>query len=380
MKTIALSAGFLAVVSLGWFGIAALKATPAMAAGMQPIVHPAFDSGRINEEIALHEGRVKRDPKGALGWSMLSAAYLAKSREFDSDVSAWSAEAAARKSLSLRQKNNSSAARRLVQSLLEQHRFQDALATIDRYASVDPADSGFTHLKIDVLIEVGRVAEASHLLKTLAADDTGRPVLEARVASANGDHKRAESLLWEALATMEANCDVRSEDLAWFRVKIGNELRAQGKLDKAREEYELALTLHPRNYKALLGIAHVLAEQARFTEVAEWAGKVFEVTDSMEAKVLLAESKMKQGDRAAFEIWKDKVVDQFETEDAKFQKFHKGGPLHVRPEDRTFATFCASQKLEYPAALIAAKRDYANRPDTLAKANLAALSVSKNNV
>src|SRR5579862_2490226 len=72
----------------------------------QKIVHDPFDPLQKDRDVAFHEGRVKRDPKGAIGWAMLSGAYVNRSRESDSYADAVKGEMAARRSLALRTKGN----------------------------------------------------------------------------------------------------------------------------------------------------------------------------------------------------------------------------------------------------------------------------------
>jgi tetratricopeptide (TPR) repeat protein len=374
MKPISISFATAAVILIGWFGIASVRTAAAMPSfGPEPVVHPTFDPDRIEREIKFHEGRVQRDPKGALGWSMLSAAYLAKSREYDSDLAAWKAEEAALKSLELRRKNNTSAAKRLIQSMLEQHRFQDALAMAIDSDKIAPGDPGLLKLKIDILIEVGRYDEAQAGIGKLDKDDGSIPTLEARLLSLKGEHAKAASALEASLKQLQENRDVRSEDLAWYHVKIGNELMAEGKLDWAKFRFETALVLHPRNYKARLSMAHLSLKMGNAKQAIQWANKVLEVADSMEAKNVAADAELARGNKAGFEAWKQCIVDQFVREDALFTKLGKGGPLNVRPEDRAFANFCSEHRIKTAEAISAAKRDQTNRDDAIAERNLAIL-------
>jgi hypothetical protein len=110
-----------------------------------------------------------------------------------------------------------------------------------------------------------------------------------------------------------------------------------------------------------------------FSGAIVWGKSVLEVADSMEAKALIANAELASGDMTGFKDWKDKIVDQYRSEDRKFEALHRGGPLHARPEDRMFATFCAENRMPLREAMVAAKRDLANRPDEQARENLAVL-------
>ncbi len=364
------------VVGLGWLFIASAM-RPAAAAGYvrAAIVHPSFDPGRIEREITFHRGRVARDPGGPLGWSMLSAAYLAKSKELDTDQAAWDAENASRHSLKLRRRNNASAAKRLVQSLLEQHRFQDALLAANDAIAIDPSDEGAKRAKIDCLIEIGKLDEAKKELAMFPASDGAMLPERARIASLEGRHDEAISYLKAALAPLDDNMDVGPEGLAWFHVKIAAELTAMNRLDDAEAELTTALRMHPRNYKACLGMAKIALARGDANGGARWSLATLKISNSLEAKSLLVRSSELSGNSAQATYWTQRIVSQWVDEDARYGRLRKGGPLSVRPEDRAFATFAAGHLQGDRRAELAARRDLRNRPDAVAVTNAKALGV-----
>lgn len=378
LKRLASGAAGAACVAGGWILVATLY-TPARAeAGgihPQPIVHEVYDPEAIDRNIAFHEGRVRRDPDGAIGVKMLGAAYLARSRESDVDAFAWKAEDAARRSLALRTNINESAEALLVQSLLEQHRFQDALSETERGLKRYPEEHGLMKLRADVLIEVGRYAEAETLLKRLPflADDVQRTAVEAHILSLQGRHPAAIAKLEGAYTTVLGKREVANATLGWYRTKIATEYEGLGQTERAGTEFARALELSPRSYKALLGLARVAAKRRDWAGSLAWADRTLTVANSLDAVAMRGDAHLALGRKAEARADYAAVRTMYEEEVARFGELKKGGPLAVRPIDRQFASFAVSHRMFAREALPAAERDLRNRPDATAKSNVAAL-------
>jgi tetratricopeptide (TPR) repeat protein len=183
----------------------------------------------------FHEARVKRDPEGAIGWAFLSNAYLARSREEDSYADAIKAEQAARKSLALRTLGNLGAPVRLVNSLLQQHRFLDALAEDEKALKLWGAEPTLTQLHADILIEVGRYDEASKdLISNPEAFNTpGGKAVRAHLDTIQGKLNQALALLKSAHADIVNNSVVESDAISWFEEKMGETHYLMGQLKEA---------------------------------------------------------------------------------------------------------------------------------------------------
>lgn len=357
------------LVAGGWMTIAGLYAGSARAVTfqLQPAHHDAYNAKAIDRSIQFQQARVKTDPGGAIGWGMLSEAWLARSRESDSDQAAWEAEAAARKSLALREEGNNRGIVCLVNSLLEQHRFQDALKTLEHYHVRN-------RLTADVLIELGRYEEAEKLLKSLNKEED--PTIGstfAHLASVKGDHKSALKLLTSTREVLLSNPGVPQSTLAWFDVKLGDEYRAMGELAAAEKLYLGAIKVHPRNYKANIAMARVRTAQKNWAGCIEYGQATLEIADSLDAKSLIADAYEAMGDTANADRWLEICHRSYLNEVAKFDSMGKGGDFKVRPIDRQFATFSAEHKRFVDDGLVAAKRDLANRPDPHAKQTLTTL-------
>jgi tetratricopeptide (TPR) repeat protein len=361
------------VIVGGWVLVGAILVAPARAkAGrlvLEPIVHEAYDETKIDREIAFHEGRVQRDPGGAIGYKMLAEAYLARSRESDAHDFAWKAEDAARKSLSLRVKMNDGAWVKLIQALLEQHRFQDALVEVNLALSKFTLDPSLTALRADILIEIGRVDEAETLLKDFARkdEDPSYMAVKARIASIRGDHIKAIHILNTAQDLVKENPAVGQTGIAWYQIKIATELEALRKNEEAKKEFESALALYPRSYKATLGMMRTAAVDKDWKGSIMWAEKTLDISNSLDAVAGKADAEMALGMVTEAQAGYKRVGQMYYDQVAQMSSLGKGGPLSVRPIDRQFATFALKHGMYKDEASAAAKRDSANRPSPTAK-------------
>lgn len=377
MKQFLIPGGMIAAIGIGWVAYAgfATKAYASERIVLVPITHSKYDPSKIERDIELHEGRVKRDPTGAIGWAMLSGAYLAKSREQDDDLSSWKSEEAARKSLAIRRRGNPQGAIRLAQALLEQHRFQDALIAADDAIRISPGEDQAKMLRADVLIELDRLAEAEKQLRAveLPKNDPSFLAIQARIESAYGKHDQAFATWNRAILELDQMGHIGEEFIAWYHAKAGSELLKLGKPGEAKSEFQTALTMSPKSYKAALGLAESALAAKDWKTAVAWADTTLDMVNSFRAMAVRGEALQQMGDEKGAQSQFAKMHEAFLDEDSRYAKLGKGGPLGVRHPDREFATFCATTGMFLKDGLRAAKRDFANRPDGLAKSNIAKL-------
>ena len=367
-----------AVVAAGWITVATLytKADASNPLHLEPVSHAKYDPALIDKNIAFHEGRVKRDAQGAIGWHFLSGAYLARSRESDSDRFAWKAEDAARKSLSLRVRRNEAAWMKMVQSLLEQHRFQDALKETEKGMATFPDNVPLRREKADILVEIGKLDEAAAILSRLPLTNGGveSAPISARIASIRGDHKKAIALYRQAMDVVSKNSATPQAGIAWYLTKIGTEQEAMGNLDAAQKSFDDSLDLFPNSYKAWLGEARLATKRKDYKAVLHACEEALKIAYSLDAIAMRADAHKAMGQDAEAAKGYAEVRTMYEAECKTFDGLKKGGPLHVKPIDRQFATFAVTHKMFEAEALPAARRDHQNRPDEIAEKNLKSLS------
>jgi tetratricopeptide (TPR) repeat protein len=341
-----------------------------MEARAKEMERPPFDPHAAQEDVANNEGRVKRDPKGAIGWSQLSSSYLALARATDNNDLALKSERAARTSLSIRRKNNISGAVRLAKAILEQHRFMDALAASEDAMKIDPFDISAHELHAEILVELGRYDDASKEIEKYAlTTSTGLSgiTLSAKLQEINGHPDIAQAFLEHACKEADSNWDMQREADAWFHQKLGLVLFDQGKNDEALREFQAAVNTDPQDFKSMGAMAKIYAATGTTQDAKNWAEKSVAIVPSVEVATLLLDIGSQAGDKDAV-LRYTTMVDKISHPDLyKFLQDPSKVPCTKQhTHDRLYAVYCADHKINLPDALVAAKKDMAARKDIYA--------------
>ena len=230
--------------------------------------------------------------------------------------------------------------------------------------------------KADILVELGRLDEASAVLARLPLTNGGvesAPIL-ARIAALRGDHDKAIALYRSAMGVVSKNSATPEAGIAWYLTKIATEQEAKGETDAAQKSFDESLRMFPRSYKAWLGEARLALKRKDYPATLDACAKTLEVAYSLDAVAMRGDAHKATGDATAAAKDYAEVRTMYEAECKTFDGLKKGGPLHVKPIDRQFSTFAVSHRMYEAEALSAAKRDHQNRPDEIAEKNLKALS------
>lgn len=339
-------------------------------------VRAAYDATLIDKDIAFWKAKVAHDPTGAIGWSQLAGAYLKRSKESDSMEAAKLAEAASRKSLSLRTEGNVGAANKLVSSLLEQHRFGDALKVANYALTLNAENGTAIQQKISVLIELGRYKEARELARTKAIklDDPSGWAIEARLAQLDGSASQAEGLLRRGLQTMKMAAGTSRETVAWFHVKLGAHHLLVDAVDQAERDFEGALAVYPRSYKAMIGLQKVAIAQKDWQSAVDWGHKAEAIVTMPESLAMMSEAYEQLGDTAMASEHLGEALAAAGMHDhsgGSARHHHDGTKPHGHPLDRQLTSILADRGLYLDEAVAAARRDLAERGDWEAYENLA---------
>ncbi|MCE9560235.1 MAG: tetratricopeptide repeat protein [Armatimonadetes bacterium] len=358
-----------AVAVAGWVGYTAFH-RPMPSNTFEPIVHAPFDSNLIALQIKGCEAAVKADPRGALGFSLLASAYLNQSRESDDYATAVKAEVAARKSLELRKLGNQGAFNKLTSSLLQQHRFKEALAAANDAFKQVIFDDQTIRLQADCNIEIGNYAKAQLIIDANPRAFSTSPgmAIKAHLLDIYGSPVKAAQVLRSALYEAEQSPAIPGNALAWFHVRLAAQLAKNGNHDEARSEFHAALTLYPRDYKAMAGLAKLGFQGGHLKEAIDWGKKSDEIAPMADVRAVVGDAYFVSGDKANADQQYDMV-----TELTGRTHTHplSGGTsfsqsTHGHPLDRQYAIFCADHAQDPIGALAAAKRDLADRKDIYA--------------
>lgn len=358
----------LAVFAIGCAQVP-LASEPSQATSRKVVRHDPAQTDRL---IAFHEARVETDPKGALGWAMLSEAYLAKSRERDDDHAAIQAEGAARRSLEVRRRNNSRAAIRLSQALLEQHRFSDGLEAAKLAVQLEPSSDPAKRLVTEIHLELGDYNAFRNDLKGLYGlqSEPSGAVLMARWEELQGHNDEAERLLRAAAKDAEKAINSAPETTAWFRTKLGEALWRYGKTEEAEKTLSSALDIDPSNYKALAAMTRLKAGTGEWAEVVRWGEKTGRIAQMTDIQGLLADGLKMTGQNEKAET----LCRQIEAANATPEMLamtthshnHAKNATKRHTHDRLFSLFLADHQRHPLLAHHAAEEDLNNRKDIYA--------------
>jgi tetratricopeptide (TPR) repeat protein len=330
-------------------------------------VPPIASPEKSKQLVAFHLTRVRRDPRGAIGWSQLSAAYLDLSRFTDSYDHALAAENAARKSLKIRKRGNVGASCRLVQALLNQHRFADALRAARATINLAPKSPPAQQLLIECLLETGNYSEAEKELSKNASNlaEIPRKTTQSQLLELKGQPEAAAAMLVECYSKVVESA-AAPEAAAWYASRVGDVHRSRGALDTADIWYTKALEHNPYSWKAKLGRCKVAALRKDWRAVVKFGHEAEEIAKMTDIVGLIGDGYRGLGD--------EKLAAEHYSEAAEYAgyaqrdapKHTHGGKTHSskehgHPLDRQFAVFAADHNMWLGQALIAARADLAER-------------------
>lgn len=333
-----------------------------------PTVAQAIETARA--EVRFQQGRVKRDPTGAIGLAMLAEAQLAVANLTDDDHAGAMAESAARESLKARKTNNVRAALALTHSLLQQHRFADAVESADMASTLAPDNLSAIRLRIETRLETGAYTEAGKLLAAhpeLATTPDGLAV-KARWADLHGEQSLASGLLAEASQLVEKSVG-KTKALAPFVVLQAKHAFKYGKIENAEGLYQRALELDPTSNKAMAGLASVALSRKDFGTAEKLARESLDIASLTDVQGTLYAALKGQGrsDEA-----KNLLATMLKDNDVKNPDTAAGPHSHSKAvqarhtHSRLLAMFLAEHGLYPGLAHHIAEEDLSNRQDVYA--------------
>ena len=308
--------------------------------------HDPTITGKV---IAFYEGLTAKNPRPYLEYRELAAAYLARQRERGDIADAVRAESAARESLTIQARNNSSAAIRLAQALLAQHRFPEALAMAEAAAKTD---SKAERIVIDIRLELGDYDLATQALRTITTepDDLNLLALRARFEQIDGRPDQSLQLMREAAKITEGRPDMPAEVVAWYHTMVGHHLIDSGHLEDGEASCRKALEIFPGDYRAMTGMAEAATWRGDHAGALKWA------TDAIKLAPQNPEALRLAGEACA-SMGKTKEAAE------QFQALRDLAHSFPRIYDRHWVLFCADNNQNLDEALALARKDLELRHD-----------------
>src|SRR5882724_5320460 len=221
-----------------------------------------------NLDIEFYRARVARDPLGARDRAQLAGLYLSRARETGDNGDLVRAEETARGSLANRRSRNGKALAVLVNSLLAQHRYSEALAAARDLAELEPEARSVQALLGEIEMELGLYDSARATFGSLAGwtrDLAVAPRL-ARWLELQGHNQEAHRLLVQTRDNARRLPGLPAEQAAWFELRVGDIALRNGRLAEAADAFRAGLTAHPEDYR-------LLAAEARLAAMShDWRG------------------------------------------------------------------------------------------------------------
>lgn len=329
-------------------------------------LRPPYDPNLTYKMVAFWQNRVRRDPSGgAIEWAKLAGAYLQRSRETGDIADCQRAEQAARRSLTIRDNNNGPARDQLAFSLFAQHQFVQAqkLAAVTMAKYQDDPEARLSYAEAS--LERGDYGNAARALQTAIVAGQTRPdpsiqAVQARLLDIDGHPVPALALLKQAQSEADANPDMPRENVAWFHMRVGDELARMGRADDAERSYKEALALYPHDFKATTGLARLAAGRQDWPNTIFWGQKAAAIVPNPEVVALV-------GDGYA-------ALGKAKDAEAQYRLIAAEGTISRAQNlvyDRYRAMFNANHSRNLPEALALARREMTVRQDIYAYDTLA---------
>jgi tetratricopeptide (TPR) repeat protein len=270
----------MARIILSLVAVAGVAATAVTLAGVHrvppPLTTPVLSEARVRDlDIAFYQARVERDPLGARDRAQLAGLYLARARETGDNGDLVRAEQTARGSLAARRARNGNAFAVLVNSLLAQHRYPEALAAARDLAEVEPDARSVRALLAEIEMELGLYDSARATFGSLASwsrDLAVAPRL-ARWLELEGHNEEAHRLLVQAWDNARRLPGLPAEQAAWFALRVGDIALRNGRLAEAQRAFESGLAAHPDDYRLLAARARLAFVQSDWPAAIEWGDR-----------------------------------------------------------------------------------------------------------
>jgi len=373
------------IVAGGWATYAGFYSSQTPVDGRVPVVHLPFDSEVIDLQIKSNERAVAVDPYGALGWSMMSTAYMDRSRESDDLATSVKAEIAARKSLALRQLGNVGVWNKLIQALLQQHRFKDALAECEKASHEGIYSDDTVDLHAETLIELGRYEDAGVMISKnpRAFQDGAAKTVLARLLDIGGKPEEAVKLYRLVAHEVDQNGGMPSSAVAWFHTRLALQLEKGGNHSEAKSEFLTALKMYPRDYKSMAGLAKLAAQDGQWQETIDWGNRSDQIAQMADVRALVGDAYAILGDETKAQEQYARVAALVGRPSGMNDGLHEVAPAagtHGHRLDRQYAIFCADHGRDPEGAYAAAIRDFDARHDVYAYDTLAWVCLKRGNL
>ncbi len=257
------------------------------------------------EAIAFHERRLIEDPAGALDMARLASLMMEEGRMTLDEGLYVKAESLARRSLKELTRRNGRSTALLVNSLLAQHRFAEAVPEARALVEAEPEMPAYRALLAEALMEVGEYADAARMLGSVRAqrESLGIAPRFARWAELTGQPGEARRILRAACVEAARRRDLSPEQQAWFFVRLADLEIRHGYLRSARSTIRDGLARSAGDWRLIMLRARLDLLRSRPRAAARAAEEVTSLVPEPAAFAVLAGAHRELGDSPAAESW-----------------------------------------------------------------------------
>jgi tetratricopeptide (TPR) repeat protein len=269
------------------------RSTRVTVATLAPSVErPPYDPNATQKTLEFWSWKVKQDPQGAIEYGRLAGIYLERCRETGDIADALKAEQAARRSLTIRARNNVAGRDMLALSLLTQHRFGDASAIARQTYLMRPDDLQSLYLDVEASIEMGDYRHGEGQLAHLdgVPDSPFSAALRARLCEMKGKPQVALEYLLSARKQADEDLELSRPAVAWFHMRVADILAAMGKSQDAETAYREAVEIFPRDYKAMTSLSRLAACRHDWAQSITWGVRAADIVPAPDTLTLLGDA------------------------------------------------------------------------------------------
>ena len=302
-------------------------------------------------DIAFYRARIVRDPLGARDRAQLAGLYLQRARETGDNQDLVRAEETARGSLANRRARNGKALAVLVNALLSEHRYADALAAARDLAALEPDARAVQALLAEIQMELGLYDSARATFAPLASWTRDLAVAPriARWLEIEGKTDEAHAVLVQARDNALKLHALPAEQAAWFHLRVADLALRNGRLGEAERSLAAGLAAHPGDYRVLGLYARLAAARHDWRGAIGWGEQAIATTLDPATLGVVGDAYAALGDTA-------KAEDYFRVLEVAVSK--QMGPFH-----RAWSLFLLDHNRRVDDVLRKARAELATRHD-----------------
>jgi tetratricopeptide (TPR) repeat protein len=294
-----------------------LSLTATAALGAFGLATHCVHAAPADATLSFFEARVKSDPDDFIAWNKLADARMRLlSTTGDLSHLTRAAEAVEKSLKAVPPEFNRAGVAMRVRVQLAAHRFEEARRSAEELRGLMPGKAYPLQVLGDALINLGDYEAAARTWKEMAAMDEDENALatEPRFAQLDviyGRVEQARERLAKALEQAQKAYPPSPENVAWYRVQLGELAFKSGNWDAAQTHYDAALSAQPDYYAALDHMAELRGAQGKVEEAVALYTRVIERTHRPEFMQALGDLYAFAGKPNEAKSWHERACDAY---------------------------------------------------------------------